>query len=94
MKKHITQFTTWLQGYLAVASTTAVTFLVAKAAEKGINVDAAWLQAVFIGAIGIGVVALERGLVTVADRVTSLSFFHTFVKALRFGQPLPTYDKP
>ena len=79
---------------MAVASTTAVTFLVAKAAEKGIDVDAAWLQAVFIGAIGIGVVALERGLIHVANRITSLSFFHTFVKILRLGQPLPTYDKP
>ena len=91
IRKYAARFTAWLQGYLAVASTTAVTFIVCKAAERGVSIDAIWLQATFIGVIGIAVVATEKALLSLSDRIVKLSFMRTFVRIIRLGQPLPIY---
>lgn len=93
MKTYIEQFVSWLQGYLAVASTTAVTFIVAWAANQGVEIDAVWLQTVLVGLIGILVLLVERALVAIAEQVQALGWFKTLVKLIRLGQSLPSYEQ-
>lgn len=90
---YIKRFFKYLRGYLGYASTAMVTFIVAWAAQRGVDIDATWLQVVFVGAFGLLVGLLERLTIVVADRIERLSWVRHLVTIIRLGQPLPSYTK-
>lgn len=76
----------WVRQTLAVATTVAYGAIVAWVANKGLDIDTAWIET--------GLVAVASGVVVVVEKVLNhlVPKLRPVITFLRLGQSLPVYE--
>lgn len=76
----------WVRQLLAVATTVVYGAIIAWLADKGLDIDTAWIET--------ALVAIAAGLVVIAEK--ALNYFvpmlRPLITFLRLGQSLPVYE--